>query len=93
MKIIRCFPFAALVLFLTCSAFFIKPDLNRDGKKKQILKILCYNIHHASPPSKPDSIDLDAIARVIDAQDPDLVALQEVDVFTRRSGAFTGPTT
>jgi endonuclease/exonuclease/phosphatase family metal-dependent hydrolase len=53
---------------------------------KQALNILCYNIHHALPPSKKDSIDLDAIARVINNAKPDLVALQEVDVHTKRSG-------
>lgn len=55
---------------------------------KLTLKVLCYNIHHALPPSKKDSIDLDAIARVISSHQPDLVALQEVDVHTGRSGPF-----
>jgi endonuclease/exonuclease/phosphatase family metal-dependent hydrolase len=50
------------------------------------LRVLTYNIHHANPPSKPDYIDLDAIARVISQQQPDIVALQEVDVHTTRSG-------
>ncbi|SHN34057.1 Metal-dependent hydrolase, endonuclease/exonuclease/phosphatase family [Cyclobacterium lianum] len=51
------------------------------------LKVLAYNIHHANPPSIPDSIDLPAIARVIQESGADLVALQEVDVYTQRSGA------
>src|SRR5688572_12972718 len=50
------------------------------------LRVLCYNIHHANPPSRPDVIDLDAIANVIKKERPHLVALQEVDVFTERSG-------
>ncbi|TDH28669.1 endonuclease [Segetibacter sp. 3557_3] len=50
------------------------------------LHVLCYNIHHASPPSKPGVIDLDAIAKVIRQSSPDIVALQEVDVNTNRSG-------
>jgi len=50
------------------------------------LKVMAYNIHHANPPSKPDLIDIDAIVRVIKDQNPDLVALQEVDVNTKRSG-------
>ncbi len=50
------------------------------------IRVLCYNIHHANPPSHPDSIDLNAIAEVIKQQQPDLVALQEVDVYTTRSG-------
>jgi len=54
--------------------------------KKDELKIMSYNIHHANPPSRPDFIDVDAIAKVINNQKPDIVALQEVDVNTRRSG-------
>ena len=47
---------------------------------------MTYNIHHANPPSKPNFIDVDAIAAAINKQQPDIVALQEVDVNTRRSG-------
>lgn len=50
------------------------------------VKVLAYNIHHANPPSIPDSIDLPAIAKVIKNSGADLVALQEVDVYTERSG-------
>lgn len=55
-------------------------------EKKETLKVLSYNIHHCNPPGKPGLIDVDAIARTIKAQQPDIVALQEVDVFTGRSG-------
>lgn len=54
----------------------------------QKLKVMTYNIHHANPPSNPELIDLDAIASVIRKEQPDLVALQEVDVNTGRSGRF-----
>jgi endonuclease/exonuclease/phosphatase family metal-dependent hydrolase len=50
------------------------------------IRILCYNIHHANPPSRPNFIDMEAIAKVINEQRPHLVALQEVDVYTGRSG-------
>lgn len=50
------------------------------------LRVLCYNIHHANPPSRPGFIDLEAIANVIKQEQPHLVALQEVDVYTGRSG-------
>jgi endonuclease/exonuclease/phosphatase family metal-dependent hydrolase len=53
---------------------------------KTELTIMSYNIHHANPPSKAGYIDVDAIAAVINNQKPDIVALQEVDVNTRRSG-------
>lgn len=54
--------------------------------KDILLKVLTYNIHHANPPSKPELIDLKAIAHVINEKKPDLVALQEIDVNNRRSG-------
>jgi endonuclease/exonuclease/phosphatase family metal-dependent hydrolase len=74
-----------IVVALTSSAFVLLHD---DPGKKRTLKILCYNIHHAEPPSKSDVIDLNAIAKVINDHKPDLVALQEVDAFTGRSGPF-----
>lgn len=52
------------------------------------LKVLCYNIHHANPPSKEGLIDVDAIANVIKGENPDVVALQEVDKLTKRSGGI-----
>lgn len=54
--------------------------------KQPSVNILCYNIHHANPPSIKDKIDIPAIARVISNTAPDIVALQEVDVHTDRSG-------
>ena len=51
------------------------------------LRVMAYNIHHANPPSRPDSIDIPAIVRTIKAQHPDLVALQEIDSDTERSGS------
>jgi endonuclease/exonuclease/phosphatase family metal-dependent hydrolase len=55
-------------------------------KQSDTLRVLSYNIHHANPPSRPGVIDLDAIVRVMNEQQPDFVALQEVDVYTGRSG-------
>jgi endonuclease/exonuclease/phosphatase family metal-dependent hydrolase len=52
------------------------------------IRVMAYNIHHANPPSKPDFIDIDSIVGVIRAQDPDIVALQEVDVNIPRSGSI-----
>jgi len=51
------------------------------------LKVMSYNIRIASPPSKGwGYTDLRAVADVINREQPDLVALQEVDAFTDRSG-------
>ncbi len=54
--------------------------------QKQTLRIMTYNIRHASPPSAPTKIDVDTVAGVIKKYQPDFVALQEVDVHTGRSG-------
>ncbi|WP_247233440.1 endonuclease/exonuclease/phosphatase family protein [Telluribacter sp. SYSU D00476] len=52
-----------------------------------VLKVMTYNIRIASPPAKGWGVqDLPATAAVINRTQPDLVALQEVDVFTDRSG-------
>jgi endonuclease/exonuclease/phosphatase family metal-dependent hydrolase len=56
---------------------------SRLGKE---LKVLSYNIHHCNPPSAGTTIDVDTIAGVIRKLNPDVVALQEVDVHTNRSG-------
>lgn len=50
------------------------------------LKVMTYNIHHGNPPERPGVIDLPAIAAVIKQHTPDLVALQEIDKLTKRTG-------
>lgn len=49
------------------------------------LRVMAYNIHHCNPPSEPGKIDVEAIIATIREQQPDLLALQEVDVMTGRS--------
>lgn len=83
--------FLIAFLFGNCSSSENIDSATEEPEKEEpvvaaSIKVMSYNIHHANPPSKPDVIDLDAIVRVIEAQDPDLVALQEVDVNTERSG-------
>lgn len=76
-----------LVIAITigaCSSLHTRTNSNTPV----ILRVMAYNIHHANPPSKPDVIDIEAIAKAIKDQNPDLVALQEVDVNTLRSGKF-----
>jgi endonuclease/exonuclease/phosphatase family metal-dependent hydrolase len=57
----------------------------------QTIKVMTYNIHHANPPSreKEGTIDLPAVAAVINAAHPDLVALQEIDANNARAGVDT----
>lgn len=76
-----------LLAILVCSAFMFLPEPHYPAKKRTV-KLLCYNIHHAAPPTKSNVIDLAAIAKVINESGADLVALQEVDAYTRRSGPY-----
>jgi endonuclease/exonuclease/phosphatase family metal-dependent hydrolase len=52
--------------------------------KPVTLRVLCYNIHHGE--GTDGKVDLPRLAKVIAAAKPDLVALQEVDNKTRRTG-------
>ncbi len=55
--------------------------------KNKPVKVMSYNIRIASPPSKGWGFtDLQATVNVINRLKPDLVALQEVDAYTERSG-------
>ena len=51
--------------------------------KGQSLRVMTYNIYGARA---TNAADLDAIAEVIRRQNPDFVTLNEVDVFTNRTG-------
>jgi endonuclease/exonuclease/phosphatase family metal-dependent hydrolase len=72
-------------------------DENKNGKEEEVdpndnlpalssVKIMTYNIHTCNPPSKPGEADVEAIAIVIKAANPDIVFLQEVDKNTGRNG-------
>jgi len=69
-------------LFFSCAQKINKKNVGDGGN----LRVMSYNIHHCNPPAITGKIDIEAIANVIKAQNPDLVALQEVDVNTIRSG-------
>ena len=68
----------AWVLLVGCS----EPGATR-------LRVLSYNIHHGE--GLDGRIDLERIASVIRASEADLVALQEVDQSTERSGGVDQP--
>ncbi len=80
--------FGVLAIFLFVTACNKKQQMSSSSSSTsgRELRVMTYNIHHANPPSKNGYIDVDAIAKVIKAQHPDFVALQEVDVNTKRSG-------
>ena len=80
-----------LLLSLVCFLFFAcavnkEAAVKRSSNEALSIKVMSYNIHHANPPSQPSIINLDTIAAIINAQSPHFVALQEVDVHTKRSG-------
>jgi len=81
MKIIFSMLAAGLLLFSSCSE-----KINRTKTANHQLKVLTYNIHHANPPSTKDVIDIDAIVNVIKKENPDVVAMQELDKMVSRSG-------
>lgn len=83
-----------LLLFLSaCSGkmkMLEKATIPREKKMDNAsLKAMTYNVHHCNPPGKSTTgvIDIAAISRVIELQRPDLVALQEIDDHTTRSGS------
>lgn len=63
-------------------------NTGKDAAAVDTLKVMSYNIHHCNPPSMQDSIDINAIVNVIRSENPDLLAIQEVDVNTKRSGVL-----
>ncbi|MEN0052164.1 MAG: endonuclease/exonuclease/phosphatase family protein [Mucilaginibacter sp.] len=84
----RKFKYAALLLaVIGLNACSKKTAGAKHGKDfSNTLRVMSYNVHHCNPPSKPRFIDVNAVAMAIKAQHPDLVAVQEIDVNTVRSG-------
>lgn len=69
--------FAATILMLSCA-------VRGSAAEPRELTILTYNIHHGE--GLDGKIDLERIAKIISNSKADLVALQEVDHNTKRSG-------
>ena len=81
--------FCSCNLLPACDSSDPSEEINEEPEEKEVVatvRVMSYNIHHANPPSRSGVIDLDAVVNVIRAQSPDLVALQEVDLNTERSG-------
>lgn len=68
------------LLLALCCQLLLAQSL-REPKR---IAVLSYNIHHGE--GTDGKLELERIAAIIRAADADLVALQEVDRFTRRSG-------
>ena len=83
-----------LVVLIICVAFSknnaavpIQSNASKvyNKPKADTLKLLTYNVHHCNPPGK-NIIDVAAIANVVRQSNASIVALQEIDVNTSRSG-------
>ena len=84
---IKTLAIGALIALTACSKSNNTEDPLKPGADKQILKVMSYNIHIGNPPSEAEGVvKLEAAANAIKTANPDLVALQEVDKFTTRSG-------
>lgn len=74
-----------IFLLFSCGKQEKKENGPPPADKERQVKVMTFNIYGARASSgKP--ADLAVLARIINAEKPDLVALQEVDVHTRRTG-------
>lgn len=76
---------AILLFIFSCSKEKEKSPIVIRPETRPIVKVMTYNIYGARASSMPPT-DLVAVAKVINDEMPDLVALQEVDVYTSRTG-------
>ena len=75
------------IFFVACLSFLSNDTTKAQATNSSIdtLRILTYNVHHCNPPGK-NIIDLAAIVNVVKESNASIVALQEIDVNTSRSG-------
>ena len=79
--------FLAIALLQPASGYAQQQHLSQQ-QKTSTLKVMTYNILHGAPPGLAGTsheIDLTKVAEVIKAQNPDIVAIQEVDSLWSRS--------
>jgi endonuclease/exonuclease/phosphatase family metal-dependent hydrolase len=74
----------SLFISVLAALILITPMAGGAQVPGRVLRVLTYNIHHGE--GTDGKIDLERIAKIIQAEKPDLVALQEVDQRTKRSG-------
>lgn len=74
-----------VILSASCSKKIHSSQATGENAASGAIRVMSYNVRHCSPPST-GLIDVAGTAAVIKSQNPDLVALQEIDVNTKRSG-------
>lgn len=75
---------AIVASLLFARLVFHGDDTLINAAERSPLRVLCYNIHYGQ--GTDGRYDLERLAAVINKANPDLVALQEVDVGVKRSG-------
>ncbi len=74
-----------LLLATTTGSDLHAQEHSKEGKSAPVtLRVLCYNIHYGQ--GMDGKYDVARLAEVIKKTQPDLVALQEIDVWVKRSG-------
>ncbi len=78
-----------LCLFLSTLGLSLLPGCNSPDITPVVLRVMTYNIHHAE--GLDGKVDLNRIANVIRQSNADIVALQEIDKNTERTGGIDMP--
>lgn len=80
-----------ILLFISLTTAHANSNFNTTEESdtdSHTFRVMCYNIHHCDPPyNTGEATEIDTIIGVIAKQNPDIVALQEVDMYTTRSGS------
>lgn len=80
--------FLSVSIHVTGMPYYLAFTSNESIIENDTFRVMCYNIHHCDPPYNTGTdTEIDTIIGVISKQNPDIVALQEVDVYTTRSGS------
>lgn len=81
-----------ITLFSALASVFICNVSVAQNNRQQMIKVMTYNILHGAAPGLKNSannVNLEEVAKVIRSEDPDIVALQEVDsVWSRSNNLF-----
>src|SRR3954463_11337900 len=78
-----------LFLAFGVGAFVIFSTARAGAELPREIRVITYNIHHGEGMDK--KFDLERIAKVLLAEKPDIVALEEVDQGTRRASGVDQP--
>jgi len=76
------------VILLVVGSVGCSQQTGNPAQQKQRITVLTWNIYHGESHYQPGTSNLEAIARIINEYQPDLVALQEVDNQTQRTADF-----